>query len=188
MPGSTRAVVYVHLIPPARGGHDSLPVAGAAKRRRENPSAGQGELPEIQLVQYAVLVCGAARSERKSSGRRDFTELRRSHYVFTGDTKHLPGGENGIPNPPIVTLAENTAELNVLAANAAEPAPNAVLEGRRLDALERLWHRTFPAGRFDRRGGSFRENHGDRSEESGRLEQHRPRARAGREIFRRRSK
>jgi len=50
-----------------------------------------------------------------------------SHWIFSGDPSKVPGGSNGIPNPPIVVVAENTATLTILPSGAGEPAPNIVL-------------------------------------------------------------
>ncbi|HEY4839088.1 MAG TPA: tetratricopeptide repeat protein, partial [Candidatus Acidoferrales bacterium] len=50
-----------------------------------------------------------------------------AHYVFTGDPAKLPGGGKGIPSLPIVAMAENAVDLNVLPASVEEPEPKIVL-------------------------------------------------------------
>jgi tetratricopeptide (TPR) repeat protein len=50
-----------------------------------------------------------------------------SHYVFTGDPSKVPGGTHGIPDLPIVVMAENAVELSVLASGAPQPEPKVEL-------------------------------------------------------------
>jgi tetratricopeptide (TPR) repeat protein len=56
----------------------------------------------------------------------DFDDTR---WVFTGDPTRLPGGAKGIPNLPIVVMAENSLTVGVLPASAKEPAPKIALDG-----------------------------------------------------------
>ncbi|MGC1383591.1 MAG: tetratricopeptide repeat protein [Candidatus Acidiferrales bacterium] len=125
---STRATVYVHLIPP--GAADTI-------HYRMKIPAGAGDKIHLEAkVNYRKFTW--YNTQFAFAGQHDPNEkvpegaitpsYDDSHYVFTGDTKHLPGGANGIPSPPIVIMAENAADLNVLAANAADPSPNVVLK------------------------------------------------------------
>jgi hypothetical protein len=126
---STRATVYVHLIPP--GAADTIHF-----RMQVPPNAGDHVHLEAKM-NYRKFTW--FNTQFSYAGQHDPNEkvpegaiapsYDDSHYVFTGDTKHLPGGANGIPSPPIVTMASNTADLTVLAANAPEPAPQLVLKG-----------------------------------------------------------
>jgi tetratricopeptide (TPR) repeat protein len=126
---ATRATVYVHLIPP--GAADTIHY-----RMQIPPNAGDHIHLEAQ-VNYRKFTW--FNTQFSYAGQHDPNEkvpdgaiapsFDDSRYAFTGDTKHLPGGENGIPNPPIVVMAQNAAELNVLATNAPDPPPSAVLNG-----------------------------------------------------------
>jgi Flp pilus assembly protein TadD len=125
---ATRATVYVHLIPP--GAADTIHY-----RMQIPPNAGDHIHLEAK-VNYRKFTW--YNTQFSFAGRHDPNEkvpqgaiapnYDDSHYVFTGDPKHLPGGANGIPSPPIVTMATNTADVTVLAANAPEPAPQVDLK------------------------------------------------------------
>jgi Flp pilus assembly protein TadD len=125
---ATRAVVYVHLIPP--GAADTI-------HYRLLIPQNAGEHIHIDAkVNYRKFTW--FNTQFSFAGQHDPNErvpdgaitpaYDDSRYVFTGDTKHVPGGADGIPDPPIVTMAENSADLNVLAANSPEPAPQVVLQ------------------------------------------------------------
>jgi Flp pilus assembly protein TadD len=122
---ATRAVVYVHLIPPG--------AADTVHYRLQIPSNLAGHIHLDAKVNYrkfswfgtqfafaGVRTPGQA-ADTVTPGYDD------SHYDFTGDPSKLPGGANGIPNPPIVVMAENKIDLQVLPAGTAEPAPNLIL-------------------------------------------------------------
>src|SRR5277367_770011 len=124
---ATRSVVYVRLIPP--GAADTIHY-----RVQIPPSAGE----KIHLhakVNYRKFTwfdtqfsfAGQRAPDQKDSliapGYDD------SHYVFNGDPAKLPGGSQGIPNLPIVVMAENAVELSVLPASAPQPPPNVALNG-----------------------------------------------------------
>jgi tetratricopeptide (TPR) repeat protein len=51
-----------------------------------------------------------------------------AHYVFTGDPAKSPGGSKGVPSLPIVVMAENTVDLDVLVRSAAQPETKVVLK------------------------------------------------------------
>ena len=90
MPGPTRAVVYVHLIPP--GAADTVHY-----RFKFRSNAGghihfnrATELPQIRLVEYAIFLRWRARPEPANPrGRPDFDD---TPWVFTGDASRVPGG------------------------------------------------------------------------------------------------
>jgi tetratricopeptide (TPR) repeat protein len=50
-----------------------------------------------------------------------------SHYVFSGDSSKVPGGSKGIPDLPIVVMAEIAVDLSVLPAGAPQPTPKVAL-------------------------------------------------------------
>ncbi len=125
---STRATVYVHLIPP--GASDTI-------HYRMKVPADAGEHIHLEAkVNYRKFAW--FNTQFSFAGQHDPHEpvpagaiapsYDDSKYVFTGDPSHLPGGANGIPSPPIVTMASNTADLNVLAASAPDAKPEVVLK------------------------------------------------------------
>jgi Flp pilus assembly protein TadD len=125
---STRAVVYVHLIPP--GAADTIHY-----RIRVPSDAGEHIHLEAK-VNYRKFTW--FNTQFSFAGQHDPQQpvppdaiapnYDDSKYAFTGDTKHLPGGANGVPTPPIVTMASGTADLNVLAASSADPTPLVTLK------------------------------------------------------------
>jgi Tfp pilus assembly protein PilF len=122
---ATRAVVYVHLIPP--GAADTI------HYRLQIPANAVGHIHLTARVNY--------RKFAWFNTRFSFAGVRipgqvadviapnydDSGYEFTGDPSKLPGGAKGIPNPPIVVMAEDKVDLQVLPATAPEPAPKLVL-------------------------------------------------------------
>ena len=124
---STRATVYAHLIPP--GAADTVHF-----RMRVPPNAGQRIHLEAKLkyrkfawyeTQFAF--AGVREAVAKSGATTaDFDDAR---YAMSGDPAKVPGGAKGIPDPPIVVVAENSADLNTLAANSPEPKPQVKLLG-----------------------------------------------------------
>jgi tetratricopeptide (TPR) repeat protein len=124
---ATRSVVYVRLIPP--GAADTIHY-----RVQISPRAGD----KIHLhakVNYRKFAWFdtqyAFAGERAPDQRDDLVapSYDDSHYVFSGDPSKLPGGSKGIPNVPIVVMAENAVDLSVLPASAPQPAPNVALTG-----------------------------------------------------------
>jgi Flp pilus assembly protein TadD len=124
---ATRAVVYVHLIPP--GAADTI------HYRVHIPATAGDHIHLDAKVNYrkfawfgTQFVYAGVRSKDQPADAVA-PSYDDSHYTFTGDPSNLPGGANGIPNPPIVVMAENKIDLQVLAASASESAPKLVLDG-----------------------------------------------------------
>jgi Flp pilus assembly protein TadD len=124
---ATRAVVYVHLIPP--GAADTI------HYRLQIPASAEGHIHLDAKVNYRKFAwfgtqfafAGVRKADQPADALAPSYDD--SHYEFTGDPKDLPGGAKGIPNLPVVVMAENKVDLQVLPAAAAEPAPNVVLNG-----------------------------------------------------------
>jgi Tfp pilus assembly protein PilF len=122
---ATRAVVYVHLIPPG--------AADTVHYRLQIPSNAGAKIHVTAKVKYRKFSWWNTRFS--FSGTRDPEEpsaepspnFDDAHYVFTGDPGKMPGGGRGIPSLPIVVMAENAVDLNVLPATAAEPEPKIAL-------------------------------------------------------------
>jgi len=122
---ATRSVVYVRLIPPGAG--DTIHY-----RLRIPPNAGdkihlQAKVNYRKFMWYNTqFAFTGVRDPHQQEGAVG-PSYDDQHYSFTGDPAKMPGGGQGIPNLPIVVMAEDTADLNVLAANAPQPAPKVVL-------------------------------------------------------------
>jgi Flp pilus assembly protein TadD len=122
---ATRAVVYVHLIPP--GAADTI------HYRLQIPSNTDGHVHLRAKVNYRKFAWfgtqfAFAGVRKPDQAAQDVAPgYDDSHYEFTGNPSNLPGGAKGIPNLPVVVMAENQVELQVLPAAAPEPAPQAVL-------------------------------------------------------------
>jgi tetratricopeptide (TPR) repeat protein len=122
---ATRAVVYVHLIPPG--------AADTVHYRLQIPANAAGKIHVTARLNYRKFswwntqfsFAGARDPKEKNAAQSpNFDD---AHYVFTGDPAKMPGGAKGIPALPIAVMAEDSVDLNVLSENAAEPEPKIVL-------------------------------------------------------------
>ena len=122
---ATRSVAYVRLIPP--GAADTIHY-----RLQVPPSAGQ----KIHLqakVNYRKFswfntqfsFAGVHDSAQKAGDIAPNYDD--SHYVFTGDPSKIPGGSKGIPDLPVVVMAENAVDLTVAPATASQNNPKVIL-------------------------------------------------------------
>jgi len=122
---ATRAVVYVHLIPPG--------AADTVHYRVRIPESAVGHVHLHAKLNYRKFAWW--NTQFSFAGVRDPSQgnpavapgFDDSHWVFTGGTLRIPGGGKGIPDAPIIVVAENTATLNILPASASEPAPSEAL-------------------------------------------------------------
>lgn len=122
---ATRAVVYVHLIPPG--------AADTVHYRLQIPSNANGRVHLHAKLNYRKFSWWD--TQFTFAGVRDALpspdavspSFDDSHWVFTADPSKIPGGGRGIPDPPIVVVAENSATLNVVPAAAGEPKPRTAL-------------------------------------------------------------
>jgi Flp pilus assembly protein TadD len=122
---ATRAAVYVRLIPP--GAADTIHY-----RLRIPPNAG-GRIHVTARLNYRKFAWWntqfsfAGVRDAKDENEPRSPNFDDAHYVFTGDPAKVPGGSKGIPSLPIVAMAENSVDLNVLPTTASEPDPKVVL-------------------------------------------------------------
>jgi Flp pilus assembly protein TadD len=123
---ATRSVVYVRLIPP--GAADTI------HYRVQIPPTAGNKIHLHAKVNYRKFTWfdtqfsfagERARSQKDGLVAPSYDD---SHYVFTGDPSKVPGGSNGIPNLPIVVMAENAVDLSVLPTGAPQPVPNVALK------------------------------------------------------------
>ncbi|MGB9464461.1 MAG: tetratricopeptide repeat protein [Candidatus Acidiferrum sp.] len=118
---STRATMYTHLIPPG--------AADTAHFRLHIPeSAGEKITLHAKLnyrkfmwwnTQFAFAGVEDA-GDPHGKVTPDYDDRR---MAFTGDTSQVVGEMKKIPNLPIITVAEDTKSLRVLARSAGEPKP-----------------------------------------------------------------
>jgi len=123
---ATRAVVYVHLIPPG--------AADTVHYRIHIPEGATGHIHlqaklnyrkfDWWITQFAF--AGVHDPQQKAPAvSPSFDDTR---WAFTGDPSKVPGGQKGIPDAPIVVMAEDTARVEVLSAANKDRAPSVVLQ------------------------------------------------------------
>ena len=85
--------------PARRRRHRSLPPADSRRRRRSHLAAGQGQLPQVRLVEHAVGVRRRARSGAAGAARSR-ASYDDGRWLFTGDTSKVSGADQGDPGHP----------------------------------------------------------------------------------------
>jgi len=124
---STRAVVYVHLIPP--GAADTI------HYRIHIPQNAGGKITLHARLCYRKFAWwntqfAFAGVPDPNQPRRDVTPNHDdTKYVFSGPLKGLSAREEKIPDVPIVALAEDEVALQVLPPSLPPPEPKVMLEG-----------------------------------------------------------
>jgi len=116
---AARATVYVHLIPPG--------AADTVHYRLKIPADAGSRITLHAKLNYRKFAW--INTQFSYGGVRDPKDLNPSvtseyddgHWLYNGDTSNVSGQIKSIPNPPIVTLAEDTQVLHVLPANAPQP-------------------------------------------------------------------
>jgi Flp pilus assembly protein TadD len=123
---ATRSVAYVRLIPP--GAADTI------HYRLQIPSTAGQKIHLHAKMNYRKFSWfntqfSFAGVHDQGQKQGDITpHYDDSHYVFTGDPTKIPGGSHGIPDLPIVVMAENAVDINVAAAKDPQTAPKVVLQ------------------------------------------------------------
>ena len=122
---ATRAVVYVHLIPP--GAADTVhyrlhvpEVAGEKITLHAKLNYRKFSWWNTQFSFAGVPEAGQRKPD-VAPGHDD------THYVFAGDTSTVSGKLKRIPDLPVVVLAEDTKTLRVLPRTAPAPSPQVAL-------------------------------------------------------------
>ncbi len=119
---STRAVVYVHLIPPGAADtiHYRLNVpqnAGSKITLTAKLCYRKFSWWNTHFAYAGVSQPGAGRHRRPAKGYDD------RQFTFDGDLTEVSGKLHEIPDLPIVVIAEDTVELRVLPKGAPVEAP-----------------------------------------------------------------
>ena len=121
-----RAVVYVHLIPPS--------AADTVHYRLYIPKDVGNRITIIAKLNYRKFSWWFTQfsfagihgpNQRNPMVSQDYDD---TNWVFTGSTKDDSGKRPGIPNVPIVVMAQDKAELRVLPADAPLPKPRIDVE------------------------------------------------------------
>ncbi len=118
---STRATMYTHLIPPG--------AADTAHFRLHIPeSAGEkitlhAKLNYRKFMWWNTQFAFAGVEDAGNPHGEVTPDYDDRRMAFTGDTSQVVGEMKKIPNLPIITVAEDTKSLRVLARSAGEPKP-----------------------------------------------------------------
>src|SRR6266576_1969788 len=122
---ATRSVVYAHLIPPG--------AADTAHYRLHIPENAGDQITLHARLNYRKFSWfnthfSFAGAEADKTGPGDLGTATTPDYddrkwAFNGDTSTVSGNVKAIPDLPIITIAEDTKTLRVLARNAAAPQP-----------------------------------------------------------------
>ncbi|MGH9715847.1 MAG: tetratricopeptide repeat protein [Candidatus Acidiferrales bacterium] len=121
-----RAVIYVRLIPPGAADtvHYRLYIPKDAGNRITLTAKLNYRKFDWWFTQFAFAgVHDPSQHDPAVSPGYDDT-----NWVFTGSTKDDSGKRPGIPNLPIVVMADDKAQLEVLPASAPEPKPHLDVE------------------------------------------------------------
>jgi Tfp pilus assembly protein PilF len=121
---STRAVVYVHLVPP--GAADTVHFRMHIPENAGDHITLHSKLNYRKFQWFNTNFSYAAKQDASHPG-----EVTKSHddreWTFDGDTADVSGKVKSIPNIPIITIAEDTKTIRVLSRSAAAPTPQVTL-------------------------------------------------------------
>jgi tetratricopeptide (TPR) repeat protein len=122
---STRAVMYVHLIPP--GAADTVHFRLHVPEHAGERMTLHAKLNYRKFAWWNTQFSFAGVHDPKDPGAIATSDYDDHRYVFTGDTAQDSGKRKGIPNLPVITLAEDTRILPVLPRTAPMPEPQVAL-------------------------------------------------------------
>ncbi|MCI0402486.1 MAG: tetratricopeptide repeat protein, partial [Acidobacteria bacterium] len=124
---STRAVVYVRLIPPGAADtvHYRLHVPENARERIT--LSAQLHYRKFSWYNTQFSFAGVHDASKPGTFTADYDDRT---FNFTGDTSRVSGKIKQIPQLPIVTLASDEATLTVLPRSAKVPEPQVALDAR----------------------------------------------------------
>ncbi len=122
---ATRAVVYVHLIPPG--------AADTVHFRMHIPEGAGEHITLHSKLNYRKFMW--YNTQFSFGGLTDSTKPQGEHtpayddrtFAFNGDLSDVSSKEKKIPDLPIITVAEDTKTLNVMPHSGPEPAPTVEL-------------------------------------------------------------
>jgi Flp pilus assembly protein TadD len=123
---ATRAVVYVRLIPP--GAADTVHFRVKVPDNAGEKIKFTARLLYRKFSWWNTQFSFAGRSEQAAAEPHTTASYDNRKFTFDGDTSGVSGKIKGIPDLPIITVAENTAEVRVLPKKAAAEAPREVVK------------------------------------------------------------
>ena len=123
---ATRAVVYVRLIPP--GAADTIHYRLNIPQKAGNKITVTARVCYRKFSWWNTHFAYAGTSEQEPAGPQTTNSYDDRKFTFTGDTSIVSGKVKQVPELPIVDMAEDTVELNVLPKGVAEPAPKVIVE------------------------------------------------------------
>lgn len=123
---ATRAVVYVRLIPP--GAADTVHFRVTVPENAGNKIKFTAKLLYRKFSWWNTQFSFAGRSEQAAVEPHTTAAYDNRKFTFNADTSGVSGKIKGIPNLPIITVAENTAEIRVLPKGASAEAPREIVK------------------------------------------------------------
>jgi tetratricopeptide (TPR) repeat protein len=122
---ATRAVVYVHLIPP--GAADTVHYRVHIPESSGDKITLHARLCYRKFAWWNTQFSFAGVPDRNQPNAQVTPDYDDRKFAFAGSLKGVSAKEEKIPDLPIVALAEDNVTLNVMAHDAPVPAPNTVL-------------------------------------------------------------
>ncbi len=123
---ATRAVVYVHLIPP--GAADTIHYRLNVPESAGNKITLTARLCYRKFSWWNTHFAYAGTTQLGAFTPQTTLSYDDRQFSFDGDTSRVSGKVKQIPDLPIITLAETRVDVNVLPKDAAEVAPKVLLE------------------------------------------------------------
>lgn len=121
-----RAVVYVHLIPP--GAADTVHYRLYIPKDAGNHITLTAKLNYRKFSWWFTQFAFAGVHDSSQHSPSVSPAYDDTNWVFTGSTADDSGKRQGIPDLPIIVMAQDQAELNVLPASAPAPKPHVDVE------------------------------------------------------------
>ncbi|MFZ0638957.1 MAG: tetratricopeptide repeat protein [Candidatus Acidiferrales bacterium] len=122
-----RAVIYVRLIPP--GAADTIHYRLYIPKDAGNRITLTAKLNYRKFSWWFTQFSFAGMQDPSQHSPAVSPAYDDTKWTFTGNTKNDSGKRPGIPNAPIVVMAQSKAELQVLPADASFPKPKIDVEG-----------------------------------------------------------
>ena len=123
---ATRAVVYVHLIPP--GAADTVHYRLKIPENTGNKVTLTARVCYRKFSWWNTHFAYAGETTQKAAGPQMTKDYDDRTFTFDGDTSSVSGKVKRVPDLPIVQMAEDTVELRVLPKGAPEPSPKALAD------------------------------------------------------------
>jgi tetratricopeptide (TPR) repeat protein len=123
---ATRAVVYVHLIPP--GAADTVHYRMHVPEDAGNKITLHARLCYRKFAWWNTQFSFAGLADRNQPNQDLAPDYDDRKFSFAGSLQGVSAKQEKIPDLPIVALAEDEVALNVIAHNHPSPAPKTVLQ------------------------------------------------------------